>query len=263
MTTEATAAIGHNNPPTDQEIQVQDLNERHKAIMDRAAALAAAADRIPQEITSEEQAEKATAFIGQVNTCDKEVEKTRKAEKSVWSKKADIVDEVFNPKRNILSIAKAKAEKALLAWSQKKRKEEQDRLAAEAAARKAEADRLAEEARKLENAGLEEHADKALDQAVKMEAKADRVEEKAAAGSGLGMTRTSSGAASSLRTVTTIELVDRTKIDFQRLGKYFTDAEIQKALNGLLKDVGEAVAETMPGAKIVTNESVVVKAGRK
>lgn len=123
--------LGHNNPPED---------------FARVNDLVATADRWKAErpvIETDDVAEKAQAFLDQLRSCAKDIEKARKADKQPHMDAAKAVDELYKPQVDRLTAA-ANIIKGLLTdflrkkEDERRRVEEERRRAAEEARRKAE-----------------------------------------------------------------------------------------------------------------------------
>lgn len=254
MTNTALSMMGHNQPPSDEAVLEQRLSENSAAVLERAMGLVEAADRIPAEL-DEESAQKATDFISQINSCAKALEKARTDEKEPFLKSGKIVDAFFKKFSSPLEIAKAKAQKPLNAYTQKKREEERKAREEEEERRRKEAEERLAAARLLEGAGMEKQADAALQSAIVSEQQADRLERSLQSGTGLGVTRTQSGAVASVRKIWTAEIIDRQQIDLEMLRPYFSQDHLQTALNAAMR----AGVTEIRGAKIWQREETVVR----
>lgn len=254
MTNTAISMMGHNQPPSDEAILEQRLRDNNAAVLSRAEELAAAADRIPAELDDEE-ARKATDFISQINSCAKALDKVRTDEKEPFLKGGRIVDAFFKRFSSPLEIAKAKAQKPLNTYTQKKREEERKAREEEEERRRKEAEERLAAARLLEGAGMDRQAEAALQSAIASEQQADRLEKSLQAGTGLGVTRAASGAVASIRKVWTAEITDRQQIDLEMLRPYFSQDHLQAALNAAMR----AGITEIRGARIYQREETVVR----
>lgn len=256
MTQAQSALIGHNNPPSDLDILTERLQENNQKVFDRVDKLKEAADRVPAEIDNDETAGKVADYIKAVNTCHKALEDTRKAEKQPFLDMGRVVDETFKVPQEELAIAKAKANKPLTAYSVKKQEEERKRREVEAEKARKEAEERAAKAKELEDAGLKEQAEAAKKQAERENDKADRYEQSATTGAGLGMSRGAT-ASVSVRKQWVGKVVDREKLDLEALRPYFSDAELQKAVNGFVRD--HKGDKKLAGAEITEEASAVTR----
>lgn len=250
------ALIGHNNPPSDLEILRDRLKENNQKVFDQVDKLKEAADRVPQNIEDDETAGKVADYIKAVNTCNKALEDTRKAEKQPFLDMGRAVDDTFKRPQEELAIAKAKANKPLTAYSLKKQEEERKRREAEAEKARQEAEERRKKEEELRQAGLEEQAQAAAKQAEKEEKKADRYDQSIESGSGLGMSKGAT-ASVSVRKIWVGKIVDRDKLDLEALRPYFSEADLQKAVNGFVRE--HKGDKKLAGASITEEASAVTR----
>lgn len=244
----AAAEIGHNNPPTDEEI----MRERHADAINKAEALIAAADRLPSEL-DEDKAQKITDYIGQINKSLKTIEEGRVAEKKPLDDAAKVVQKFFKDFETKLNTAKAAAQKPLSEYTRKKQAEEAKKREEEAEKQRQEAEAAKAQAQQMADAGMEKEAAAAEKQAEKAEKTADRLDSSVATGKGLGAVRGATGATGTTRKVWTAEIVDINEIDLNAIKQHFKPEHVQQALNGAMKaaiaDSKDDKAETLPAPK--------------
>lgn len=236
--------IGHNNPPDEMQILKDKLVERNREAIETARGLVEKADAYTGEITNDQEAGVVSDYIKEINTSRKRMDDTRTVEKKPFLDSGRTVDGFFNAEIQSLDVAKAKANKPLTDWLQKKAAEERRKQEDAARLLREEAERKAEEARKLEQVGLTEHANVAMAQATKTENKAERLE--AVKPASLGVARGTGGGVASLRMRWVGEITDRNAIDLETLRPYLAQAAIQVALNAFVAAGGRE----LKGAKI-------------
>lgn len=286
--------IGANLPPLDEWYREQNallpayLKSESAETLKRVDELMAAFDRLPVEITTQEQANNYTQLIGFITACVKSAESKREdmtagplqAQRMMMS---HFVESVYTKigfpktdKQQSWGGAKQIATDRLTIWDrevarlERARREEAERIAREAAAElerlaQIERDRvakeaaLAAEAQRLAEAAIANEKD--LARAVAMEAEqkdraaAREAEAKAAAerawqaqadaakAADLAAAKSSSlahsvgayGAKSSLRETWKAKIIDRDKIDLNKIGAFFSADEILKAANAYAK----------------------------
>ncbi len=248
------ATIGHNNPPSDIEILNEKLSDDYSLLLDRADNLIEGSEDITDEINDDIVAGQVADYIKLINDCNKELEKSRKDVKEPYLEKGRAVDTFFKAKVNMLDNAKKLANKPLTAFSLKKR--EIERLEKEKAVQVArdEAKALLEKEEALRESGMHVQAEEAAQQAINEDKKAIKNEREANSSSGLGVSKGVKSSVS-LRTKWVGTINDRSKLDISKLAKYFTDAELKKALNGFVSDGGREI----DGAEIKEESTVVTR----
>ena len=257
--TEATATIGHNNPPTDAEILKDTLAEKNKDILDRAQALIDAAERAPNSITDDETKEKITDFLGSIAKCEKALEGKRVSEKEPYLTLGRVVDGFFKNHMDRLAKARAKVKPALDARLLWEREQERKRLADEAAERKRLADEQAAAAAAAEAAKMPIKAEEQMTTAIQTEAQANRLEEKAAGKIGI-TARGSDGSSASLRSTWKGEMVDRNTLDLEALRQHLPADAIQQAINSYVRTLAKPVeGQPLRGARIWEHTESVVR----
>lgn len=143
------AEIGHNQPPL-----VERLARDHDRLVKRQKELIEAAKRVPSDL-NDEDAQKMTRFIKQIQNHGKDIEQSRVEEKDPFLRGGQAVDKWFGDMRRQMD-ALAKSCKDSLAKYQKAveaaRQAEIKRQQAEARRREEEARRAEEEARRAQEA---------------------------------------------------------------------------------------------------------------
>ena len=118
--------IGHNNPPDDAQILIDNLRERHNWLTERTEALCAAASKVPS-ITDADTAERVTTLIAQINAASKAIDTSRQEEKAPHLANGRTVDMFFKTWSGPLNAAKSQATAKLTAWQVEQRRKEQER----------------------------------------------------------------------------------------------------------------------------------------
>lgn len=242
------ATIGHNNPPSDQELLVEKLQEANAKALKRAEALIAAAERVPAKIETKEDAEKITDLEKQIAVCAKALEDGRVRDKAPYLAATTAIDGFFRPYKTGLDTAKARVKTIQTAFLVAEEKKERDRRAELASQEREAADAKLAEAAKLDNAGDKVQAQAVLQKAVSHDHDAAFFAD-AAQDTGAKVAQTvgeTTGARSSLRYVKTGEIIDRETLDLNRLRPYLSNDVLQKALNMFVRAGGTE----LKGAKI-------------
>jgi hypothetical protein len=139
------AGIGHNQPPTDQEIFIAKLEETYAQLPTAYADLERERRKLPKEVTSQAHVDAITAFAVKCGRLAQDAERTRVMVKAPYLEREKWIDGWFN---DIKALAKASMDQTTAkanAWLQGRRR-------AEEAARAAAAARAREEARAAEQA---------------------------------------------------------------------------------------------------------------
>lgn len=182
---------------------VENLAEKHKAIKDRADALAATKDRLPTSVDNLEDANKLSTFIRQCMTLEKEAEALRVQETEPYLAGQRAVMGFFRSTAGAVKAAKEKAQEARTAYDVAVDNRERERLKEEARVAKEKADALAKEA-----ATTEERAQAEVKQVQAEEAhQATRVKS-----AELTRTHTTDGVVSSLKTEWRHEVTEAKKV---------------------------------------------------
>lgn len=241
--TPADANPKHNQPPLADRLALD-----YEEIAERVAALLTKArEDIPSEIETDEQNDKVGDLVKGIRGLATEIESRRKVEKDPHLEAGRTIDAFFAAFTDRLTKAKqvieARGKKFLdrKADEERKRREEAARIARE------EEDRRLREAAAAEEAGRAAHADLSLDRAAQAEARAVEAERAAQEKpADLARTRMAGGGVSTLQTEWKFEVIDREKIPLDRIGHFFADAEIAKAVRAFVKGGGRS----LPGVRI-------------
>lgn len=245
----AVATEGHNLPPKD---ILLDLEKDLKVITDKLCPLVQAEIKKGEaikKVETEEEAQAATQAIADIQKLAGQVEKKRKDVKAPWIAGGKIIEKTFTDQETLLTLAKAKVQKLLNPYNQKKDEEAREALRIAQAAAKAASDKALADAAALEDAGMKKEADKMLKTAEVAETKADRMDTALKSG-GLAITRTDSGAASSQHSVATAEIENEAELDMAALWPHISVEAKQTALNKWM--AAEIKAERMTKDKIPT-----------
>jgi hypothetical protein len=255
------ASLGHNSPPDEMAILVDDLSTRNAAILKRAEELIASADRAPAECKDEQTAGKLADTVKLLNASLKVLDAQRIAEKDPYRKKGDTVHGFFVAIMDRIDTKVAALKKPLGDYLKHKADEERRVAAAEAERARLEAQRLAEAAQKHEQAHRDEDAAAAMDAAVVAEQSAAAAQKVAQAKpADLASARGSYGSRGGLSTrwIGTIE--NRAELDLDALRPYFGTDDLQKAVNAFVKANCKAeTGATLKGVKIEQQTNAVVR----
>lgn len=246
------SALGHNNPPSDEELFLEDMASRHGEDLTKADELIAAALRLPV-VDNPEAAEKVTLYIKQVTKQNSTLETSRKAEVEPHLAKQRKVNDFFKAVQEKLDAAKRQASKALNDYVQEEDRKRRAKLAEEAAAAQKKADELAAQAATEQNAGADELAETTLKQAIKADNQAARFT-KASNTSAAGV-RAEGGVTASLRKEWKGTITDLAALDLEKLRPYIGQDALQTALNKFVREGGRECA----GAVIDEQVSSVVR----
>lgn len=232
--------IGGNFPPDDSTILTEKLTEKYEPQLKRRDDLLEAAERVPEEITDEETAQKAVAFEKQLALLVKESETIRVAEKDPYFQAGKIVDSWFHGLMDPLNDAlKSVTDRRVAYQAQKAEAERKIRQEAEDKAR-----REAEEAaQKAQEAADKARGPKTLDKALEAEKAAaeaaQKVEEAAEAAaapaSDLGRVHSSLGATGSFKMEWTGSITDLGMLDLDALRAYISFDELEKSVKRFAK----------------------------
>lgn len=161
---QATAGLGHNNPPELEKILQDDLNNRYQDELGFFNTVLERAEELPKEVTNDIEAGQYSDYIKKLTSQNKTIDAIRKTEKEEYSAKANIVHNFFKKKLDILAGVKQKVEEPLAKYLQAKKDEEdrkrrekleEERKEAERL-RKIEEEKAAEAQRKADEARAEE-----------------------------------------------------------------------------------------------------------
>lgn len=253
--------IGHNMPPDPITILRNDLAEKAVGLIMRRKEIEARLPHVPERIDDDETAGKVADFIKVAMAAHKAAEGMRVAEKEPHLAAGRAVDGFFKSElTDPLEKVKKALEPRLTDYQRRKAEEERRlRLEAERVARE-EADRRAREAAAAA-ASMQTEAD--LPAAIAAEeqahiAQADVAQAERASGAKsaeLSRARGEYGAVASLRETWVGEIVDRDKLDLERLRPYLPLDGLQKAVNGAVK----AGIRDLAGARIHLQATSVVR----
>ena len=237
-------AIGHNKPPSDDEIFAARMLEQHGDLIKEAEDFAR---KRAKDCDSQEYAERLTNFIKKVSVIGGKLEKLRVAEKEPHLEAGKVVDRFFKRLTLALEQARRGAQEPLNKWL-RQCAEEEARLRREAAEQiRREEEEKARLAMKLEDQGEPEAAQHVQEQADKMGIYADKLEASAAAPTAqLAQVKTETGASASLRTRWVGEVTSRAELDLNALRFHLPAAALQTAINAFIAAGGRE----LKGAKI-------------
>lgn len=249
------AYISNDPPDPIAELRAR-LEESNRPLLDRAAELQAAAERIP-EIDGDATAGKVSDFIKLISAAIKTSEAARVETKEPHLAAGRAVDTFFKTRvSDPLDTLKRTVERKLTAYLQAK--EAERRRAAEEEARRIreEAEARARAAQDAEAKGRAHEAAAAMDAAVAKEAEAQAAAQQAEAKpSELSRTRGEIGSVASLRQVWKGEIVERASLDLEALRPYLPIAALETALNGFVKAGGRE----LKGARIFQHTTATVR----
>ena len=247
------ADIGGNNPPSDEQAFLSELESRNGALIERRDELLASAKRAPEMIEDAEGAGKAADFIKQLTAHEKTAETERTGEKAPYFERGKWVDGFFkNAAVAGIAAAKKTALARLTAYQQKVAAEERRRREEEERQRREEAERARQEAEaKAEAAENDDDLDAAVeaeDEAAERQAQAERAARATQAGTAdLSRQHSSAGTVSSLRTTWKCPAWSRSALDLEALRPYLADADLTKAIRAFIRAGGR----DLRGATIV------------
>lgn len=164
-------ALGHNNPPSEQENFERQFKEKYPELFMFAERLLASEGRIPDTINDDENSGKLGDFIKQLKTANKNLDAARSSEKEFYLEGGRKVDGFFKRYMEKLQSLKERAEK-INGFYLKQKEDEKRRQAEEEAARlKAEAEEKIAEAQRREKEAEEKRKE--------AEAERQRIQEEA------------------------------------------------------------------------------------
>lgn len=227
------AQIGHNLPPTDAEILQDKLTENSKSDLAEMKTLLAV--EIPEKINDEAEAKKAEMFVDRVKGLKKSFDGTHKKEKAPYLEMGRVVDSFFKDRIKELDALIDRANAPRTVFLNAKAEAERKRIfeAAEKARREAEA--IAEQAKAHEDADIKDTANELIDVAIATEQKADHLTKYA-------VESKSSKLVGGLIVRWVGEIQDMGAVDLEKLRQYFTDDQIQTAVNKYVRDGGRDLA---------------------
>ena len=246
------ATIGHNLPPTDEEILKEKLQERSQK--DLALMGDILKSPIPEKIASDEDAKKAADFIEKIKTLEKSFEKAHKEEKDPYWNMGKVVDGFFKTRIKDLEDFRKKYSKPVNDFLTAKAEAEREAIRQREEKARQLAEQLAAEALAHEQGQVKDTANELMEAAVMAEAKADMLGDYASQtnNASLAKIRTESGVVLSQRTKWVGEIEDIGAIDLNILRHYFKEDSIQLAINAFVKDGHR----DLPGVKIYQKASI-------
>ena len=255
-TAQATAMIGHNNPPANTPEDLRDeLQHRHAALLEKATDLLNAGSRVPETVADDNEAAKITVFIKQIANAAKGLEAARVDEKQPYLNLGRAVDGFFGSVKEQLDTLSRKAKRPLDAYLKAKADEERREREARAAEERRQAQEQANAAAALAQLGATAQAESTLQVAAQTEARAVTLEVSARIAAKLARVRADEGSASSLRTRWVGEVTDRAALDLEALRHHLPADALQKALNAYIAAGGRELR----GARIEQKSEAVVR----
>lgn len=232
-----TAAIGHNNPPTEAEIAADKLRDEYELENEMAKSLATR--ELPERIDDEEAAGKMSDFIKAVVSHQSKLKEIHKREKEPFLRAGNVVDGWLRGHSDALDAIKRKALALTGDFLQRKEDAERKRLEELAEAERQKAAKFEAQAQAHTEAGIEDTAqdlhdaaDQAMDKAEMLQIHAATAAPKQLAGA-RGTTGTVSR---SLKWVGEIENIGA--VDLIALRPYLSEKEIQRAIDAFVKAGG-------------------------
>lgn len=244
--------IGGNNPPSDQQVFLTELETRNAAIVSRRNALVEADKRAPKTIKNAEEAKKASDYIKQLIAHQNAADKARKDEKAPYLERGKWTDSFFKgPAVKGIAEIKTRMTDRLTVYQQAEVAKERARRAEEERQRREEAERARREAEeKAQAAQTEEDLNAAVqaeEEAQARAAEAERAERAAqAAASDLSRQHSGAGTVASLRTTWKCEGFDPATVDLGALRHHLSRDCIEKAIRAYIRAGGRELR----GAKI-------------
>lgn len=152
------ATIGHNNPPSIEEIIADGLKKNYQDELYLFESNLKKEADLPPSISNDDDAGKYSDYIKKLTSTEKNLDAIRKTEKEEYSSKANIVHAFFKKKIDQISDVKTRVSQPLADYL--KKKEDEKRRAAEEKAREAaeEAARALKEAQERERIAKEAQA---------------------------------------------------------------------------------------------------------
>ena len=235
------ATIGHNNPPSDEEILKEKLKENYSELLAKIDTLSTY--KAPETVDAESTKDIAD-FLDRVKGLKKSVEAAHKKEKDSFLKLGKIVDAFKNTNVSRLDEISREAERKQFAYLQAKADAERERIRLAAEAERLKAEALAEQALAHEREGIADTAGEIMQAAIEHDKLSNRIDNylDAAKDSKFAKTISASGAVSGLRTAWAGDIIDLHVIDLQKLRPYLKEEHIQMAINAFVKDGGRELS---------------------
>lgn len=236
------ALQGHNMPPTETEILQGKLDD--KSIEINEAILSATKLPLPDTISDDKIAGEVTERIKNLTRIKKAIEEAHKNVKAPFWECCKTADKWKNSQEIEIKKLVSLASIPLNAHLDRKEQAERDRQHEIARVERENADRLAAEAQAHQNAKIEDVAEELLNEAVKSEEIADRIELNVmhARPGELAKSRSSFGSTASRKQAWVGRIKSMSGIDLEKLRPYLNEEAIQKALNAYIKNGGRECA---------------------
>lgn len=245
----ATAPIGHNNPPIS-----EILTDQFKGELASVESLAERANKMPKEISSDDELPKLAAIVKDCRALSKTLDKLRLAETEPLRERTSATNNFFNTSIKRLDRMNTAANATITKYNQKKIEDErQRRLAEEEEARKEAAAKL--QAATEASGGSETEIAMAEAQAAEDNAAKAKAETRAKA-SDIARTTTEAGTVSS-RSVWTFAIENSGEIPLDQLRPYFGIDAIEKALRGYV-NANKSHAK-LPGVRFFQQQKAIVR----
>lgn len=238
------APKSHNNPPEEIDIVRTKLDETEIEL--RQAIASVEKTPLPMVIEDDKTAGEVTERIKDYMNIGKDVTHHHKTIKAPYLECGKAVDGWKNKMEAELDILRKKASVPLNTFLTKKAEDERQRQLAIAAKEREDALKLANEAAAHEAAKIHDVAGELLDEAIKSEKTAERIELNIqdARSSDLAKSRGAYGSTSSQKTAYVGRIKSLSGVDLEKLRPYFNEETIQKALNAFVKNGGRECAGT-------------------
>ena len=242
------ADIGDNNPPSDEQAFLSELESRSGPLIERRDELLASAKRAPETIEDAATAGVLADFIKQLTAHEKTAETTRTDEKAPYFERGKWVDGFFKTTAVAgIAAVKATAIARLTAYQKKVAEQERLRREEEERQRREEAERARREAEeRAQAAETEDDLDVAVlaeEEAAEATARAEKAERAAQAGTAdLSRQHSSAGTVASLRSSWQCTVWSRNGLDLDALRDHFAEADIQKAIRSFVRAGGRELS---------------------
>lgn len=243
-----------NNPPDDLESLFVNLSERNKPLLDRAKQLIEAAREFPDRIETDDMAGRFVEFIKTAHACSKSLETARKGEKEPFITAGKNVDKFFEMVASKIESVMALAKVPLDRYTKEKLAAEQAAQAALALAKRQESEAMAAAAAAMAKVS-EDLADAPLQEAVKIEKQAAKMEDASKSNTLSMPVRATNGASASLRTTWEVEITSIEDLDLEKLRLYFTPSALDQAARAYVRAGGR----DLKGAVISQVQQTVVR----
>jgi hypothetical protein len=236
------AHIGHNNPPSDEEILIAKLNENYAREIEDINRLSER--ELPDSVSDDVSSGKVADFLAAARSAEKAIEAIHKKEKDSFLKLGKVVDGFKNKHVAWIDSLIAPAKAKQLAYLEMKAEAERERIRKAAEIERQRAERLAEEARIHEQEGIADTAEELMESAIFRDNTAARMEDFAnnAKDSKLARTVSQMGSISGMRTVWAGDIENIGAIDLEALRQYIKEDHIQMAINAFVKEGGRKLS---------------------